>query len=221
VTPFDPAAIVAMLRSFYPVVTIANLRLARTERPDYFAGGALFGTCGEKLRLPDGRVWDLMYDCGGLQAAWQAIEPGPSDGSGGDGFALEPGPFTPIDVPDLLPPTPAQDFTQLMAGAMLELGSAEDVLDLAGTTIGGDGAGAAIGDVLQREFDAAAGAQVSQAHALDDLRPEELLETSAGAGGVIDSEASEYPDPNTAAPESIPPQDPGDPPPDEQPPPEA
>jgi hypothetical protein len=124
-------------------------------------------------------------------------------------------------VPDLLPPAPSQEFAQLVAGALLELGAAEDVLDLAGATIGGAGANTGLGDALQRDLDDAASGQISQGHALDDLRPEELLESSQGAGGVIESEVGEYPDPETAAPPELPPEDPGDPPPDTQPPPEA
>jgi len=61
-TPFSPVALLTMLLTFYPDVSPAALVLARRERPDYFAGGALGGSHGDKLTLPDGTVWDLIYD---------------------------------------------------------------------------------------------------------------------------------------------------------------
>lgn len=219
--PFDPYALLAILQAFYPVPTIANLRLARAERPEYFAGGELFGSCGEKLRLPDGRVWDLMFDCGGPSARWQAIEPGPGDGGGGDGFGLDPGPLAVLEVPNLLPPTPAQDFQQIVAGALLELGAPDDALQLAGNALGASTASGGLGDALTRDLNDAAAARVSQDRALDVVRPDELLEASQGAGSAIDGEAAEYPEPGDAAPPEIPPEDPGPPPPDDQRPPEA
>jgi hypothetical protein len=39
VTPFDGAALLAMLLAFYPAVSAAALARARSERPEYFAGG--------------------------------------------------------------------------------------------------------------------------------------------------------------------------------------
>jgi hypothetical protein len=66
VTPFDPVALLAMLQAFYPTPSGAALAQARAERPEYFAGGELFGSKGDKLRLGDGRVFDCIFAAGGL-----------------------------------------------------------------------------------------------------------------------------------------------------------
>jgi hypothetical protein len=100
-TPFDAVALLAMLLAFYPTVNASELARARRERPEYFAGGTLLGSKGDKLRLPDGRIFDLIQNAGGLpgQQRWQVIEPGPSVP---EPWPLEAGPLTPIDV-DRLP----------------------------------------------------------------------------------------------------------------------
>jgi hypothetical protein len=76
VTPFDPAALVAMLRAFYPIVGRAALRRARSERPEYFAGGTLIGSSQTHLQLADGRIFDLILNEGAPQGqtAWQALD---------------------------------------------------------------------------------------------------------------------------------------------------
>jgi hypothetical protein len=96
-TPFDPDALVAMLQAFYPVPSGAALAQARAERPAYFANGTLFGSKGDKLQLPDGRVFDCILASGGPVAGrrWQALPVTP--GTGDDPFPLEIGPLTPVD----------------------------------------------------------------------------------------------------------------------------
>jgi hypothetical protein len=127
VTPFDPDALLAMLLAFYPTPSAAALRQARAERPDYFAGGTLIGSKGDKLRLGDGRVFDLVFASGGLpgQQRWQVIDVTNDPGSAGDPFALEAGPLTPIDSTDVWPGSPAPGFESYVAG---ELGALDGTI---------------------------------------------------------------------------------------------
>ncbi len=66
-TPFDPAALVAVLAAFYPTVSTDALAQARRERPRVFAGGALVGA-GDRLQLADGRVFLLIW-----QGGWTCV----------------------------------------------------------------------------------------------------------------------------------------------------
>jgi hypothetical protein len=59
-SPFDPVALTAMLRAFYPLASAADLARARRERPEYFGGGRLGGADGTLLELPDGRIYRVM-----------------------------------------------------------------------------------------------------------------------------------------------------------------
>jgi len=77
VTPFDPAALVAVLSAFYPTVDVATLAQARRARPGVFAGGALVGD-GDRLQLPDGRVFLLIW-----QGAWTAVGDTPDPAAAG------------------------------------------------------------------------------------------------------------------------------------------
>jgi hypothetical protein len=136
VTPFDAVALLAMLLAFYPTVNASELARARSERPEYFAGGTLLGSKGDKLRLPDGRLFDLIQNAGGLPGTqhWQVFEPGPGTD---DPWPLEPGPLTPIDggVP-LSPPGERTTFQALVADAIGAIGGSDAVLQSAGTRMG-------------------------------------------------------------------------------------
>jgi hypothetical protein len=128
---FDPGATLAMLQSLYPVPTGASLAQAMIEQPQYFAGAVQIGRFGDAIRLPDGAVWDLIFDVGGPSARWQAIVPGPSGASGDAAYPLEPGPFdglAPFTLPD---PRADHTFEQLLGGALLEMGDVGGVADRA------------------------------------------------------------------------------------------
>lgn len=223
-TPFDPYALLAMLLAFYPVVSVMNLIRARAERPDYFAGGTLFGSCGEKLRLPDGRVWDLIYDCGGPNARWQAIEPGPGGDGGGDGFELEPGPLTPLDETTAIPPLSDPSFEPLVTDSIGEVRTLEGLMGDAATTMTTDAAPGAIGDALDAALGEAQEGHWRGGQSLEGATVGDLVETTDGLNGQIDAGTGELPEP----PENIPttptntdpgpPPSGGDEPPDEGPP---
>jgi hypothetical protein len=225
VTPFDPQALLVMLLTFYPIVSAAELRHARAERPEYFAAGELFGSKGDKLLLPDGRAFDLIFAAGGLpgQQRWQVIEAGP--GGDGDGFGLEAGPLVPLDETGALPPLSDLVFESLVAGAI------GDVVHLDGRM--GDAASeivAAVGEenvgpLLDEAFGDAQSHHEQSSRSLEGVNPGELVDATDGLFRQIDSRVDELPAPPADIPEN-PPTDPGPAPgptdePPEQGPPEA
>lgn len=223
-TPFDPQALLAMLLAFYPAATIANLVRARAERPEYFAGGTLFGSCGEKLRLPDGQVWDLIYDCGGPNARWQAIQPGPGGDPGGDGFELETGPLTPLDVDTTIPPLSDPTFEPLVIGTIGEVRLLEGLMGDAATTMTTDAAPGPITDALDASLAEAQDEHWRGGQSLEGATVGDLVETTDGLNSQIDAGTGELPEPPENIPTTPTNTDPGPPPgdgeepPDEEPP---
>jgi hypothetical protein len=221
-TPFDAVALLAMLLAFYPTVNASELARARRERPEYFAGGTLLGSKGDKLRLPDGRIFDLIQNAGGLpgQQRWQVIEPGPGTD---DPWPLEPGPLTPIDVTVWAPPRPADDtFESLVSTHLAELAGSDRVLDGARSELAGgadqareledDRALDEGADVVDEIYRSTAGTELA-----------ELADASSGQAGAIDATDNAYdeapPDPRLPDnPEPVPyPDTPNNPPPPESP----
>lgn len=70
-TPFDPDTLQAMLTVFYPRASAAALRVARIERPEYFAGGQLVGHGGDELALGDGRRFRCIDYAGSCAVGWK------------------------------------------------------------------------------------------------------------------------------------------------------
>jgi len=199
-TPFDPIALLAMLQAFYPVVGPAALARARRERPDYFAGGELVGSSGDKLRLLDGRIFDLIFDVLGPNTRWQAIEVGAGPGAPDvdDPFALEAGPLVPIDL-SAWPDTPAPPvFTPLVAGAIQELGASGTILDDASSTIAAHSSPAAFEDAFGRTIEPAATQLAAEGYALDQADPSDVLVQTAAQSSAIDAEAGVYDEPPPA-----------------------
>jgi hypothetical protein len=214
VTPFDGVALLAMLLSFYPVVSGSELARARRERPEYFAGGTLGGSKGDKLFLPDTRVFDLIQNAGGLpgQQHWQVIEVGP----GGDDipWPLEAGPLTPLD--DVTPSSPGnvRAFEARVATALGDLGPSEAVLGQVEQQLvaGADRAqqldnGAGELDDVDRAVE-----EIHHTRSADELA--DIISQADGVDRAIDTTVSDY---DEAPPE---PQQPADPPMPEGPPPD-
>lgn len=210
-TPFDPAALVAMLLAFYPIVSAAWLATARRDRPEYFAGGVLFGSKGDKLRLPDGREWDCIVAAGGPLAGrrWQCslivIDPNAVP----DPFALEEGPLTVLDEEFTIGPRVGSGFEALVAGELEALGASDDVLHQA--------AQAAIefngGTLLDASYDRLV-APALEHHAafvrsLDADNPIDEVEASGQHDAIIDATEHQY---DEEEPEDLPLTDPGQPP---------
>lgn len=195
-TPFNPTALLVMLLTFYPIVSPAELARARRERPDAFAGGVLGGSHGDKMTLPDGRVWDLIYDVENATGRrhWQVIQPG--DGGGGDPlFPLEPGPLTPIDEAQWPRPTPDLVFLPLVAGALAELAGDGPLLDTAQLRISEHASPAALEAVFGATIGPAAGGLDEQLRLMYLATPDDVLQTTQSHGGAIDANTHTYDEP--------------------------
>jgi len=203
-TPFDGAALLAMLLAFYQPASAANLRRARLERPEYFAGGELFGTHGDKFRLPDGRVFDLLFDADGVAGGprYQVIEPGP--GGGEDTWPLEPGPLEPADAEVLLPPPLDPVFEDLVARSIGDVRRGADHVE----QLAGEMASAAAADDVDAVYEDTAGTaeRALEMHlaAFDDLAPSDLVGNTEGLGTQIGDAQHEYGDPEVTAPPDLP-----------------
>lgn len=210
-TPFDTVALVAMLVTFYPVVSAPEFARARRERPEYFGGGVIFGSKGDKLRLPDGREWDCIQAAGGPPSGrrWICIPIDPNDQGATDPFALEAGPLDPLDEQLVIFPGGDPSLVDLVAGALGGLDGAEGLLD---------GAAAAVVQAADpNQLDGTYRARVEPARdahgriraALDSDDPGELLARTSAQDGEIDAARQDYVEespPDTGEP------DPGDPP---------
>jgi hypothetical protein len=216
VTPFDPVALVAMLMAFYPIVSPATLVRARAERPEYFAGGVLLGHSGDKLQLPDGRIWDLIFAVDGpiAQRKWQALDVTNSGGGPEDPFALEPGPLTPVDEAMELWPAIGSDFAGLVAGHLAQFGGSEGLLDRAAADVVELQVDAALESGYAATIEPALEQHAGVRAALDADNPVDVLEQAEGHGGIIDQQSGAY---DEEPPPDLDEPDPGSPPADEPP----
>jgi hypothetical protein len=211
VTPFDPDALLAMLLAFYPTPSAAALAQAYRERPDYFAGGTLIGSKGDKLQLGDGRVFDLIFAAGGLpgQQRWQVIEATDTPGASDDPFALQRGPLIQIFPWDAGFWAGRSAFESYVAGELGALAGTEGQLDgAAAPVLAFDGAGA-LEDSFARLVDPAAEAHGNIRRALDEDDPIDELGAAADQSGVPGNEGAQYVD---DPPPDLPVDDPGPPP---------
>lgn len=220
-TPFDPAALLAMLLAFYLPANPANLARAFRERPDYFAGGTLGGTKGDKLTLADTRCFDLIVNAGtGDEALMRYAVNECGDGGADPGpYPLQPGPFTPID-PGIMPPAhPLATFEPIVIAALVELGDHDTQFHLALTEL----RGAASAGELEATYGATiagADAELADQHRqLDAADPSDLIREHDGLGVQIDIREADYDEPPPAD-MPIVPEPPADPPPDQPRPPD-
>lgn len=213
-TPFDPSALLAMLLAFYPTVSPAALALARRERPEYFAAGQIIGSKGDKLQLPDGRVFDCIFAAGGApgQQRWQAIDVTNDPGGSGGGFDLEAGPLVPMDDAALDVLGGGESFTSIVADELDAFGASDERLQAAATAAAEfDGAGR-IEDSFARTIEPAAEHHTAMRVALDLDDPAEEFEAAGLSQETIDSSLTQYDEPK---PDDLPEPDPGnDPEPD-------
>lgn len=212
-TPFDPIALLAMLVAFYPIVGPAALLQARAERPDYFASGEIRGTKGDKLWLPDGRKFDLIFATGSPSQHWQVLDVTIGDGgaAAGDVFALEAGPLEPIDESAWPTPSPAPVFVPLVADALHQMVGADARLVTMHTTLADAASPNALEAVYADTIAGADGALRGSRWLLDQADPTDVLATTQGHGGAIDTNAAQF---DETPPDDMPPvNDPGPQPP--------
>jgi hypothetical protein len=208
VTPFDAAALLAMLLAFYPVVSVPTLQRARAERPEYFAAGTLGGSKGEKLFLQDGRVFDLIAAAGGPPSGrhWQVIDVTNDPGGAADPFALEEGPLTPLDEDDTVPAPPGETFTALVADELDAFGATDDHLALAAAAVVEFDGGADLDNASGELLDPAIEHHDAMRTALDQDDPADELEAAGLSRNQIDGELQRFDEPE---PPDIPEPDPG------------
>lgn len=219
-TPFDPVAWLAMMLTFYPSVTRTSLARAMAERPSYFAGGRLIGSVGDKLLLPDGRVFDIVFSAWTAASRWQTLDvtnAGPGDF---EWFPLEPGPLVEIDPDATLPPLSDPVFEPFVADALRSLPGEIAGVDRSHaeitTAVAADGNGADLdGYVQDAEY-----WNHQFASGIDALRVDELIDATNSEGTRTDipptPEGSEGEPPPDFDNENVP-----EPPPPEAPPPQA
>src|SRR5213592_2880219 len=133
-----------MLKAFYPVPSGAAFAQARRERPEYFAAGVIFGSKGDKLRLPDGREFDCIVAAGGPVSgrSWYCGLIVDDPNAQPDPFPLEPGPLDPLDEDAAIGPALDRDLEALVARGLSDLSGSDDRLAAAGqAVIVVDGAG--------------------------------------------------------------------------------
>ena len=198
--PFDPIALVAMLLTFYPIVSMTALRRARQERPEYFGAGVLFGTVGEKLALPDGRVFDLIFDADGPQRRWQAIDVTAGGETERTPWPLEPGPLTPLDPEATLPLPMPTHFEPIVWFHMGDVDGAERGIEGAGSTVAGRMSSEAFDAAYEDTAGRAARALDQELAAIDGLNPSDKARNTEGLERRAEDTIQEYPNPEETAP---------------------
>lgn len=119
---FDPAALLAVLVASYSPASPAALARAWRERPALFGGGTITGSKGDKLTLPSGEVWDLIFaSTDPIARHWQMLQLGDEGPAVVDPFALERGPLDFLE-PDLFTrPVREGTYEGLVAGAYADV----------------------------------------------------------------------------------------------------
>lgn len=201
-----------MLLAFYPVVSAAAFVQARAERPEYFAGGVIFGSKGDKLRLPDGREWDCIVAAGGPPSGrrWSCSFIDPSVIGEIDPFPLEAGPLVPLDEQATTGPLIEWDLEQRWGGEMGALDGTDGVLAAAATTAAEFTGAADLENSYAREIDPAADAHATIRSALDGDDPADELGAIDDHSNIIAATTPDYEEP---PPPDIAEPDPGNPPP--------
>lgn len=200
-----------MLVTFYPTVSAANFARARIDRPEYFAGGVIFGSKGDKLRLPDGREWDCIVAAGGPPEGrrWQCVLIVPTGPGPENPFVLEEGPLVPIDEAGFVPPRTPPAFAALVARELAPLEGSDQILAGAAQPIA-EFTGA---DDVDRSFhgtiEPAGVAHAATIGALDGDPIPEILQTTDDHTRVIEATRPEY---EETPPGDIAEPDPGGPP---------
>jgi hypothetical protein len=218
VTPFDPFALLSMLLAFYPAVSPAAFAQARRERPEYFAGGSIIGSKGDKLQLPDGRVFDCIFASGGPLSGqrWQVLDVTNATASGSDGFALEAGPLTPLDEQTPLASLTATSFEGIVADELSAFGDSDGLLHAAADAASRFDGSADLEQAAGELLGPAGEHHDGTTRALDGDSLTELLETTDAHGRIIDDT---LPETEVELPDDInEPPEPGDPRPPETPP---
>ncbi len=214
--PFDRWALLAILLAFYPTPSAAALRQARAERPEYFAGGAIIGSKGDKLQLSDGRIFDLIYAAGGMpgEQRWQVLEVTGEGGS--DEWALEAGPLAYLDPATIPAPGYNNELERLWGETWASLGNSDAGMVAAANEIASVGDAAPLENSFESDVGGAAGAVDDQLRSLHVLDPADVIDATRGEAWTIDGAREEIVNP-ADEPDDVNAPDPGVPPHEEPP----
>jgi hypothetical protein len=149
------------------------------------------------MRLPDGRVFDLIFSVGSPDQRWQTLDVSGPGGppAAGDPFALEPGPLTPIDESGFPLPAPQPVFEPLVAGALQELGAAGGALDGAHANLTEAAAPGDLDALLAGEIGGAASTLDAQLRAADAFVPSDVAARSQGQATTTGAHEGRYQEP--------------------------
>lgn len=200
---FDAYALYVMLRAFYPNASAAALAQAFAERPQYFGGGSIGGPAGDWLTLPDGRVFDLVYDEAGAAGGptWYVSNPG---GSGNpDAIELAPGPLTLLVEQWILPPPIAGDFREFIAPHLAGIDGHERALEVRQGELSGGADPSSVHAIYDAHLAPGVTALDAHVRAFADLDPSEVNQNTGGLGGAIHDAQNDYPDPESTAPPEV------------------
>ncbi len=200
-----------MLLAFYPVVSPANFARARSERPEYFGGGTITRAGGDKIQLPDGRIYDCIINSGGRPGTtfWTCSLVDPNAPPVDDPFALEEGPLAFLDEDAPIFPDAGDTFTTLVSGHLGDLDGSDAQLTGAATPIVTFDGPAQLEASAGANFYPAVENHVAIAEALTNDNPADVAVATGAQAGTIADQASDYDD---EPPADLPVDDPGDPP---------
>jgi len=207
--PFDPDALLAMLRAFYPIVSPANLARARAERPDYFAGGVITRANGDKIQLPDGRIYDCIINSGGRPGTtfWSCSLVDPNDTGVDDPFALEEGPLQYVDESLVIFSGGDPSNVDVVAGELGALDGADGVLDQAGQTVATFTGAAEVDAAYWNTVPPARDVHLSVLGAFHEIDPGDVIDATNSRDGEIDQAREDFTEPQ---PPDTPEPDPGE-----------
>lgn len=193
--PFDPVALLVMLQAFYPTVSRANIDRARAQRPEYFAGGVLYGPEHDILLLPSGTVYFLVSAGWYPWSHWKIERRADYDDPEPDPFPLEEGPLPYLEWLDAPPLGNQGVFEAMVGGAMESLGAVDALLDDAGQRVTEGGAAVVAMDAGGTEFDDVdtTVAEIDSAHSAQELA--DVVAQADGISGAIESTDADYDEP--------------------------
>lgn len=215
--PFDPGAVLALLQAFYPVVSPAALAQALAAHPDTFGYGVITRPNGDKIQLPDGRIYDCIVNSGGRPGTtfWSCSYVDPTDPGGPDDpFALEDGPLAYLDENLQVFSGSGRSNVDVVAEQLAPLAGADGVLDGAGQAIVTFDGAAQVDGAYNALVAPAREVHAGVVDTFDQADPSSVIDATNSHDGEIDSARGDYvedPPPPTDEPDpGAPPKDGGD-----------
>lgn len=184
-TPFDADALRVMLQAFYPIVSAGALRRAKRDRPEYFAAGTLVGSKGDKLQLPDGRIFDCIAGASGPNPTWWVGDVTNAPAAPPELWPLEDGPLVPLDEEALGEVVPRSTFEDLATSAYQELVGADEAIGTHAATLTASADSAAVLDGFDQALRDAGGGLADDVGRVGAIDPAAILVAHDDAGHTV------------------------------------